>query len=52
MPQKEKKQYILGLESSCDESAAAIIEFDKKANFKILSSIISSQVDIHQNTAE
>lgn len=48
MPQKEKKQYILGLESSCDESAAAIIEFDKKTNFKILSSVVSSQVDIHK----
>ncbi|HPT08272.1 MAG TPA: tRNA (adenosine(37)-N6)-threonylcarbamoyltransferase complex transferase subunit TsaD [bacterium] len=38
---------ILGIESSCDESAAAIIKFDHK-NFKILSSIVSSQINIHK----
>lgn len=48
MIKKQKKQYILGLESSCDESAAAVLQFDKQANFKVLSSIISSQVDIHK----
>ncbi len=48
MIKKQKKQYILGLESSCDESAAAVLQFDKQANFKVLSSIVSSQVDIHK----
>lgn len=38
--------YILGIESSCDESAAAVLEATgQKA--KILSNIISSQIDIH-----
>ena len=48
MKKEEEKYYILGLESSCDESAAAIIEFDRKANFKVLSSVVFSQVDMHQ----
>lgn len=34
---------ILGIESSCDETAAAIIEDDRK----LLANIINSQVDIH-----
>jgi N6-L-threonylcarbamoyladenine synthase len=38
--------YILGIESSCDESAAAVLQASgQKA--KILSNIISSQIDIH-----
>lgn len=40
--------YILGLESSCDESAASIIKFNNAGNFKVLSDIISSQITIHQ----
>lgn len=40
--------YILGLESSCDESAAAIIKFNQKGDFTVLSEAISSQVTIHQ----
>lgn len=40
--------YILGLESSCDESAASIIQFNKNGKFKILSNIISSQINIHK----
>tara|TARA_B100000963_G_C22598293_1_gene658962 strand:- start:897 stop:1970 length:1074 start_codon:yes stop_codon:yes gene_type:complete len=43
-----KKPLILGIESSCDETAASIIsENDQGAPF-ILSNIISSQVDIHK----
>lgn len=38
--------YILGLESSCDESAAAILQTNGKKT-KILSNIIASQIDIH-----
>ncbi|MDD3711145.1 MAG: tRNA (adenosine(37)-N6)-threonylcarbamoyltransferase complex transferase subunit TsaD [Patescibacteria group bacterium] len=40
--------YILGLESSCDESAASIIKFNNAGNFKVLSDVISSQITIHQ----
>ena len=42
--------YILGIESSCDETSIAIIEFNKdNNNFKVLTNIISSQIDIHKN---
>ncbi len=42
--QREAKTRILGIESSCDETAAAIV-----ANgVKILSSVVASQVDIHR----
>jgi len=39
---------ILGIESSCDETAAAILRLDKNGNPEILSSIIASQDDIHR----
>ena len=43
-----KKPIILGIESSCDETAAAIIQ-DKEDNVpEILSNIVSSQFDIHK----
>jgi N6-L-threonylcarbamoyladenine synthase len=35
---------VLGIESSCDETAAAVVRDGKK----ILSSVISSQIDIHR----
>lgn len=38
--------YILGLESSCDESAAAVLEA-KGAKTTILSNVIASQINIH-----
>jgi N6-L-threonylcarbamoyladenine synthase len=41
---------ILGIETSCDETAAAIIEATgglKKPRFKILSNVVSSQIKIH-----
>lgn len=37
---------ILGLETSCDETAAAILEI-KNGSFNLLSNIVSSQVKIH-----
>ena len=43
-----KKPIILGIESSCDETAAAIIEDNDKGVPKILSNIVSSQFDIHK----
>ena len=35
--------YILGIESSCDETAAAVI----KNGREVLSNVISSQIDLH-----
>ena len=43
-----KKTIILGIETSCDETAAAIIEDNDNGIPKILSNIISSQFDIHK----
>jgi N6-L-threonylcarbamoyladenine synthase len=41
--------YILGIETSCDETAASIIKADRKTGRVIvLSNIISSQIEIHQ----
>ena len=40
---------ILGIESSCDETAAAIVEINvKTGKSKTLSNIISSQIEIHK----
>ena len=38
---------ILGIETSCDETAASVIEGDTK-EVKVLSNVISSQIDIHK----
>tara|TARA_B100001059_G_scaffold229877_1_gene263200 strand:- start:64 stop:1137 length:1074 start_codon:yes stop_codon:yes gene_type:complete len=43
-----KKPFILGIESSCDETAASIISLNDQGNPIILSNVISSQVDIHK----
>jgi len=43
-----KKPIILGIESSCDETAVSIITENKRGIPTILSSIISSQIDIHK----
>jgi len=37
---------ILGIETSCDETAAAILKVEK-GNFKLLSNVVSSQVALH-----
>ena len=37
---------ILGIETSCDETAAAVLKADR-GNFEILSNVVSSQVKIH-----
>ena len=42
-----KKITILGIESSCDETAASIIQ-EKNGKIRILSNIVSSQFDIHK----
>ena len=43
-----KKPIILGIESSCDETAASVITENDQGIPIILSSIVSSQVDIHK----
>jgi len=41
--------YILGIETSCDETAASIIKADIKTDkILVLSNIISSQIEIHK----
>jgi N6-L-threonylcarbamoyladenine synthase len=44
----KKKPIILGIETSCDETAASIIQQNKDENVKILSNIVSSQIDVHK----
>ena len=43
-----KKPLILGIESSCDETAASIITENQQGNPIVLSNIISSQVEVHK----
>ena len=43
-----KKPLILGIESSCDETAASIISENNKGNPIILSNVVSSQVNVHR----
>lgn len=42
-----KARIVLGVESSCDETAAAVLMRDKKGGIKVLSSLISSQHEAH-----
>ena len=48
----KKSMIILGIETSCDETSAAIVEAKsyklKAISFKILSNIIFSQIAIHK----
>lgn len=39
---------ILGIESSCDETAASIVRMVKGQRLEVLSEVISSQVDLHK----
>ena len=43
MPVSEGDELILGIETSCDETAAAVV----KGGTEVLSSVVSSQVDLH-----
>ena len=43
-----KKPLILGIESSCDETAASLITESHDGKPEVLSNIISSQIDIHK----
>lgn len=40
---KKSNVKILAIESSCDETAAAVVEDGRK----VLSNVISSQIDLH-----
>ena len=44
---KEKRMYILGIESSCDETSAAVVEMDGGVR-RIRSNIVASQIDVHR----
>jgi N6-L-threonylcarbamoyladenine synthase len=44
----KKKPIILGIESSCDETAASVITENNQGVPTILSSTVSSQVDVHK----
>ena len=43
-----EKPIILGIETSCDETAVSLIQDDESGVPKILSNIVSSQFDIHK----
>ena len=43
-----KKTIILGIETSCDETAVALVQDDGNDIPKILSNVVSSQFDIHR----
>lgn len=44
----KNKCIILGIESSCDETAAAVVEYDQKlGRFSVLSQTIYSQIALH-----
>ena len=43
-----KKPIILGIESSCDETAASVVTENEQGEPIILSNIISSQVNVHK----
>ena len=39
---------VLGLESSCDDTAAAVLRVSTESDTEILSSIVSGQTDLHK----
>lgn len=38
---------ILGIETSCDETAAAVVEIDDQLNYTLLSNVVASSMDLH-----
>ena len=44
---EEDDLYILGIESSCDETSAAVVEMEAGKR-RILSNIVASQIDVHR----
>jgi len=45
----KKSLTFLGIETSCDETAASIVQTKADGTGKILSNVVSSQVDVHKN---
>ena len=43
-----KKPLILGIESSCDETAASLVTENDEGKPIVLSNIVSSQIEIHK----
>ena len=39
---------VLGLETSCDETAASVVRLDEAGGAEVLSSVVHSQIDDHQ----
>jgi N6-L-threonylcarbamoyladenine synthase len=38
---------VLGLETSCDETAASVVRLDADGNVEVLSSVVASQIAVH-----
>ncbi|RME60428.1 MAG: tRNA (adenosine(37)-N6)-threonylcarbamoyltransferase complex transferase subunit TsaD [Candidatus Dadabacteria bacterium] len=38
---------VMGIETSCDETALAVLEFEDRTKFKIISEVLSSQAELH-----
>lgn len=43
----QKPLRMLGIESSCDETAAAVVEIDDNLHCSLLSNVVASSVDLH-----
>lgn len=41
------RSVLLGIETSCDETAAAVVARDADGNFEVLSSAVASQIELH-----
>jgi len=42
-----REAVLLGIETSCDETAAAVVARDGAGRLEVLSSVVSSQIDLH-----
>ncbi|MCB0310457.1 MAG: tRNA (adenosine(37)-N6)-threonylcarbamoyltransferase complex transferase subunit TsaD [Bdellovibrionales bacterium] len=40
---------ILGIETSCDETALSLLRYHDQSNFEIITELVSSQVELHAN---
>ncbi|GBD34158.1 tRNA N6-adenosine threonylcarbamoyltransferase [bacterium HR34] len=47
MKTANKEKIILAIETSCDETAIAVLKYKDAENFKILANVVSSQIKIH-----
>lgn len=45
--QRQAEQYVLGIETSCDETAAAVVARDGQGRGRILSNVVRSQIAEH-----